>query len=84
VLTMSNVIPINDAIKITYVVDEEGNSGISHDKWPVNLMRLGNDVGFVDKNTGEITEQMNANTFNSILYYWLAMDAPELIGVDIQ
>lgn len=75
---MNNVLPINDAIGLKYVVDECGNNGITHTDWPVELMKIGGQVCMINKATGEITETMESGVFNSIIYFWLMLDAPEL------
>ena len=75
---MSNVVPINDSIGLKYIVDDKGNNGISHTSWPVDLMKIGGNVCMIDKVTGEITEAMESQVFNSVIYFWLMLDAPEL------
>lgn len=75
---MNNVAPINDGIGLKYIVDHNGNNGISHTDWPVDLMKINDNVCMIDKVTGEITEAMNSQVFNSVIYFWLMLDAPEL------
>lgn len=77
---MNNVHPINDAIGINFISDSDGQYGISHNSWEINIIRNGDDVAIVNKETGELLESMNAQTFNSIIYYWLMLDSPELFG----
>ncbi len=75
---MSNVIPLNGGIGLKYIVDDCGNNGISHNDWPVDLMKIGDNVCMIDKISGEITEEMESQVFNSVVYFWLLLDAPEL------
>lgn len=75
---MSNVTPLNQAIGLAYIVDECGNNGITHVDWPVDLMKIDGNACMIDKVSGEINEVMDCSLFNSIIYFWLLLDAPEL------
>ena len=79
-MTVNNVIPINSAIGIEFIVDDCGNSGISHPDWDVVMMKIDGNICMIAKDTGEIRESMESNLFNSILYYWLVIDCPEVLS----
>ncbi len=70
--------PINDAVEIKYIVDDYGNNGIDNPEWPFYLMKMGGDVCMISKDSGEIVERMESQVFNSIVYFWLMLDAPHL------
>lgn len=75
---MNNIAPLNQAIGLKYITDEFGNTGISHSEWNSDIMKIDGNVCMINKDTGEIVETMESNIFNSIIYFWLMLDAPEL------